>query len=280
MMNLANRYLEGIKMTEQKRPVIAIMRPSVYKEESVKLAESMGFEALAVPMIELTGMEDSSFKPFFQHIVKKEADYVIFTSANGLDFTLRKIPYAMRDMFIEALNRINVIAIGPTTKKALEEEGINVMGMPGVYSSKGLVEYLCKDVRGKNVDLARSVFGSTVLTEGLARCGANVLETKVYSLFKPDGEEQKDLIRSALEGKITAFAFTSSMMIHNFFEVAKEMEAENEILKVLNESIVAAIGLPTAETLRGYKVNVSVIPDEYTFEEILRKIKDMLPACS
>lgn len=267
-------------MVDGKRPVLAIMRPSVYKEESVKLAESMGFDAMAVPMIELTGMQDSSFNPFFQHVVKKEADYVIFTSANGLDFTLQKIPYVMRDMFIEALNRTNVIAIGPTTKKALEEKGITVMGMPGVYSSKGLVEYLCKDIKGKNVDLARSVFGSNVLIEGLTRCGANVLETKVYSLFKPDGEEQKDLIRSALDGKITAFAFTSSMMVHNFFEVAKEIEAGNNILQVLNNSIVAAIGLPTAETLRSYNVNVSAIPEEYTFEEILKKIKNMLPACS
>jgi uroporphyrinogen-III synthase len=70
------------------------------------------------------------------------------------------------------------------------------------------------------------------------------------------------------------------MMVHNFFEVANEMKAENEILKVLNGSIVAAIGVPTAETLRRYNVNVSVIPEEYTFEEILRKIRDMLPACS
>jgi uroporphyrinogen-III synthase len=267
-------------MDGEKRPVLAIMRPSVYKEESVKLAGSMGFDTIAVPMIELAGMQDSAFKPFFEHVVRKEADYVIFTSANGLDFTLQKIPYVMRDMFIEALNRTNVIAIGPTTKKALEEKGIKVMGMPGVYSSKGLVEYLGKDVKDKNVDIARSVFGSNMLTEGLARCGANILETKVYSLFKPDGEEQKDLIRSALEGRITAFAFTSSMMVHNFFEVAKEMEAEKDILKVLNESIVAAIGLPTAETLRSYNVNVSVIPEEYTFEEILRKIKDMLSGCS
>jgi uroporphyrinogen-III synthase len=183
-------------------------------------------------------------------------------------------------MFVEALNPTNVIAIGPTTKKALEEKGINVMGMPGVYSSKGLVEYLCKDVKGKNVSMARSVFGSTVLTEGLTRCGANVLETKVYSLFRPDGEEQKDLIRSALEGRITAFAFTSSMMVHNFFDVAKELETGDDIVQVLNGSIVAAIGLPTAETLRGYDVNVSVIPEEYTFEEILKKIRDMLSACS
>jgi uroporphyrinogen-III synthase len=267
-------------MADENKPVLAIMRPSVYKEESVKLARSMGFDVMAVPMIELTGTQDSSFKPFFEQIAKKEADYVIFTSANGLDYTLQKIPYVMRDMFIEALNNTNVVAIGPTTKKSLEEKGIKVMGMPGVYSSKGLIEYLCKDVKNKNIGMARSVFGSTVLTEGLTRCGANVLETKVYSLFRPDGEEQKDLIRTALDGKITAFAFTSSMMVHNFFEVAKELEAGDAIVQALSESIVAAIGLPTAETLRGYDVNVSVIPDEYTFEEILKKIKDMLLACS
>jgi uroporphyrinogen-III synthase len=89
----------------------------------------------------------------------------------------------------------------------------------------------------------------------------------------------KGLIRSALEAGYS-FCLTSSMMVHNFFDVAKELETGDDIVQVLNGSIVAAIGLPTAETLRGYDVNVSVIPEEYTFEEILKKIRDMLSACS
>lgn len=263
-------------ISNDKKPILAIMRPSVYIEDSIKLASSMGFEVKAVPVVELTNNLDSAFQPLFQDIVKNDLDYMIFTSANGLDFTLQKIPSVMRNLFIEALNRINVIAIGPATKKALEQKNVNVMGLPEVYSSTGIIQYLCKDVKGKKVGMARSVFGSDVLMSGLTRCGAEVIETKVYSLYKPVGVKQQQLIKSTIAKEIDAFAFTSTMMVHNFLELADEQGLKDEIIEVLNNSFVAAIGKPTAQTLEGYGIKVSAIPGVYTFEEVLRTIKSML----
>lgn len=146
-------------MAEQvKEPVLAIMRPKRYLDDSVALAKKMGFEPLAVPMIELADMKDEYFDGFVERVMSGVPDYVIFTSANGIDFTLDKIKD--RDAFIDALNATKVIAIGPTTSKALEELGINVLGMPGVYSSEGIVEFLCPDIKGKIIDTARSSYGS------------------------------------------------------------------------------------------------------------------------
>lgn len=263
-------------MLNTKKPVLAIMRPSVYIEDSVTLATSMGFEVKAVPVVELINNLDSSFNPFFQDIVKKNFDYVIFTSANGLDFTLKKIPSVMRDLFIDALNKINVVAIGPSTKKALERSGVNVIGLPDVYSSTGLIKFLCNDVKGKKIGMARSVFASDVLMNGLLKCGAEIIETKVYSLYKPDSQEQQNLIKSAVANEIDAFAFTSTMMVHNFLELADEQGLKEEVIKKLNNSVLCAIGKPTAQTLEGYGIKVSAIPEEYTFEEVLKTIKNML----
>ena len=264
-------------MTEQlKRPVLAIMRPQRYMEESVKLADSMGFEALAVPMVELTDMKDEYFDAFVERVLSGISDYVIITSANGIDFTLGKIHQDEQDKFIKALNATKVIAIGPTTRKSLEDLGINVIGMPDVYSSQGLVEFLCPDIKGKVIDTARSFYGSSILVEGLKECGAQVHETKVYTLIKPQGTGQDDFMRRVLDGDIDVFAFTSSMMVRNFFEDAISKTSKDEVIRIMNDSIVAAIGIPTARTIESYGVKVSVTPDEFTFECILKKVLELL----
>lgn len=258
------------------KPKIAIMRPESYRKVSQELAESMGFEVVMAPMVEIVEMKDEGFDGFVERVLKGKSDYVIFTSANGIDLTLKKIPSESRAEFIAALNSTNVVAIGPTTSKALEKMGISVMGMPGVYSSEGIVDYLCADVAGKTIDTARSFYGSTLLIEGLRKCGATVHETNVYTLEKPDGEEQDMLIDATLKGEISVFAFTSSMMARNFFEHAKSRCSEEEAVMALNNSLVAAIGGPTARTLEGYGVNVSVIPGKFTFKEVLKKVQEQL----
>lgn len=174
------------------------------------------------------------------------------------------------------MNSTKVVAIGPTTRKALEKLGIDVMGMPGVYSSEGIVDYLCADVRDKVIDTARSFYGSTLLTEGLRKCGAKVYETNVYTLEKPEGEKQDGLIDATLNGEIGVFAFTSSMMVRNFLEHARNRGQEKDTVNALNNSLVAAIGGPTAKTLEGYGVNVSAIPDKFTFKEVLKKVQEQL----
>lgn len=258
------------------KPVLAIMRPVSYIEGSVKLVESLGFEPVAVPMIEVVDKVDSGFDGFVRRVIGGESDYVIFTSANGIDFTLQKIPYNDRNSFIDGLKTTNTIAIGPNTLKALQKLGIDDSDMPDVYSSSGLIEYLCLHVSGKTIDIARSSYGAPILISGLEKCGASVFETQVYTLGMPDGDEQKGLIELAISGKISIFAFTSSMMVRNFFANADAIGAGGQIVGVLNNSTVAAIGVPTADTLNSYGVKVEVIPDKYTFEALVRKVKEYI----
>src|SRR5665811_1295307 len=77
-------------MAEEKRPVLAIMRPENYREKSEALARDYGFEPLYAPMIRLEGMKDEGFEPFVQRVLAGTSDYVVFTSANGISFTLEK----------------------------------------------------------------------------------------------------------------------------------------------------------------------------------------------
>jgi uroporphyrinogen-III synthase len=66
------------------------------------------------------------------------------------------------------------------------------------------------------------------------------------------------------------------MMVHNFFEYARDIGSEADVVSILNESIVAAIGGPTAKILDGYGVKSSIIPGKFTFEEVLKKVLEVL----
>jgi len=277
--NLARKDLditgEG-NMTEENRPVLAIMRPESYREKSEALAQDYGFEPLYVPMIRLEGIKDKGFEPFIQRVLAGASDYVVFTSANGISFTLDKLSETEKKDFITALKKIRVIAIGPNTEKELLKIGIDKSFLPGDYSSEGIVKALCSEVKGKKVDLARSAFGAKVLIEGLEKCGATVYETHVYTLSIPEGAIQKELIERTLAGEVNAFAFTSSMMVKGFMKHAKGLGAEETIKESLSRAVVGAIGTPTGNTLKKYGVNANVIPDEFTFEALLKAIKNQL----
>lgn len=252
------------------KKVIAIMRPASYLAESVKLANSMGFEAITAPMIDVVDKADGNFKKFVQRVMEAESDYVIFTSANGVEFTLLKL--IDHDEFVEQLNKAHVVAIGPKTKNTLIKNGIRVRIVPESYSSEGLVEQL-EGIKGAVVEVVRSSHGSPALVKGLVEKGAIVHETQVYEIISPRDERHAKLIEKALAGEIDIFAFTSSMMVRNFIALAGEMGVKDEIIRIMNEKTVAAIGKPTSDTLSEFGVKVKVMPERYTFEELLLECK-------
>lgn len=256
------------------KPVIAIMRPDMHLDSSVALLRSHGFDVIAAPMIELRDNRDSNFDGFVQRVLACESDIVIFTSANGIAFMIRKIDDSRR--FVQALNRTSVVAIGSKTKSALETRGINVSLMPDSYSSRGIAKLL-RGTDGKTVEVVRSTHGDPALiTELRGSAGVvEVRETAVYKLLLPDDGRQQRMIKDALAGKIDVFAFTSAMTVHNFMTVARSMGAEAGIVDVLCERVVAAIGDPTADVLSGYGVSVDVMPEKFTFKDMVDAIMFM-----
>ena len=255
-------------------PVIAIMRPDMHLDSSITLLHSHGFDVIAAPMIELRDNRDSNFNGFVERVLACESDTAIFTSANGIAFTMQKIDDPER--FVQALNRTSVVAIGSKTKKALETRGINVSLMPDSYSSKGIAELL-RGTGGKTVEVVRSTHGDPALITELRGSGGGVevYETAVYRLVLPDDSRQQRMIEDALNGKIDVFAFTSAMTVHNFMTVARSMGAESGIVDVLCERVVAAIGDPTADVLSGYGVSVDVLPEKFTFKDMVDAIMFM-----
>lgn len=256
------------------RPMVAIMRPVRYEQDSIQVCREAGFDVISAPMIEILDKRDEYFDGFVSRILAGQSDIVIFTSANGIDHTLDKVPD--RDTFITALNRNTTIAIGPKTREAAQEQGIEISFMPESYSSVGLVEAFRNDVQGKVVDIARSSHGAPVLVEGLKAAGAEVFETQVYEIASPPRDSvQEKLIQAIIDKTVDAVVFTSSMMVWNFLEMASQMGCKEEVVRILNDGgiVVAAIGHPTSNTLNMNKIYVNIISNEYTFNALINEVK-------
>ncbi|MDV0445563.1 hypothetical protein MmiAt1_11470 [Methanimicrococcus sp. At1] len=260
----------------EKKPVLAIMRPETYTDASEDAAAAAGFQPFSVPVVTLKGMKDEAFDGFAQRVLSQKTDLVIFTSANGIEYTLKNLDGVGEKDFLEALKKVPIAAIGPTTRKKLESCGLQSSMMPGEYSSEGLVSDLGKDVSGKVIDIPRSFYGSEVLVKGLEDAGAVVYQTHVYTLDVPEGALQEELIEKVLAGEIDAFAFTSTMMVKNFMALADKNGDRDEVIERLNEAIVGAIGYPTAQTVESFGVNVDVVPDEFTFEALVEAMKERI----
>jgi len=261
-----------------KKPILAIMRPETYTDASEEAAVAAGFQPFSVPVVAIKGMKDENFDDFVSRVLAQKTDYVIFTSANGIKHTFINLGGGdeKKKEFLNALKKTKIVAIGPTTKKELESIGLTKSLVPGEYSSEGLVNDLKKDVSKKVIDIPRSFYGSPVLVKGLEDAGAIVHETHVYTLDVLEGELQEELIEKTLNGEIDAFAFTSSMMVRNFIALADKFGEKEKVIRTLNESLVGAIGYPTAQTIEEYGILVEIIPEEFTFEALVNAMKDKI----
>ena len=120
--------------------------------------------------------------------------------------------------------------------------------------------------------MARSDHGSDVLLDGLRAAGAEVNETVLYRLTRPDGAGESAAL--AAEGGLDAVAFTSSLTVVHFLDAAADRGVREDAIAGLNDAVVGAIGPPTAETAAEHGVDVEVVPEDAAFDSLAGAVVD------
>jgi uroporphyrinogen-III synthase len=123
----------------------------------------------------------------------------------------------------EGLGKAFVIAVGPRTAQALEDEyHVHVSLVPLKYSSEGLIERLQgKDISGKKIRIPRTTGATPTLTEKLKEMGAQVEEVYVYESGLPVDEKLKDrFFQDLISRKIDAIVFGSGLSAKKHFHNA------------------------------------------------------------
>ncbi|WP_416838247.1 uroporphyrinogen-III synthase [Haloferax sp. DFSO52] len=240
-------------MSQQVRA--AVFRPDDERiDAAVELLESLGATPVADPML---AVEPTDATP-------EPAEFVVLTSKTGVEL--------LADAGWEPGDAV-LCCIGPATADAAREAGWTVDRVPDEYTSAGLVAHLAPDVGGRTVEVARSDHGSQVLLDGLRDAGADVHETVLYRLVRPEGSGASAVM--AADGDLEAALFTSSLTVEHFLDAAAERGIREAAISGLNRAVVGAIGAPTRETATSHGIDVDVVPDEATFEALACDVVEM-----
>src|SRR5271165_3963523 len=101
----------------------------------------LGADVIEIPFIEIR--KPKSFEPLDTALKNVDAyDWLILTSANGVEAMWARM--SRLRLKNHALQHLNVAAIGPATKKAIEECGLSVDVVPKEYVAESVVRALKK----------------------------------------------------------------------------------------------------------------------------------------
>jgi uroporphyrinogen III methyltransferase / synthase len=145
-------------------------------------------------------------------------DWIVFTSANGVDHFMRRLLAGPGD--VRDLKGPRICAIGPGTAEHVTRYGIKVDLMPSEYRAEAVFEALrqADDLSGKRILLPRANIAREWLAEELRRVGASCHRGRAYRTVPVEGERagEPDIYKMLLERQIDAVTFTSASTVRSF----------------------------------------------------------------
>jgi uroporphyrinogen-III synthase len=234
----------------------------------------LGAEVLEIPFIEIR--RPRSYKALDGAIQNLSGyDWLILTSVNGVEALWER----MRVLRVEKkdLAHLKIAAIGPATRQAIEEHGLNVSVMPKEYVAESVVASLRRKVKGKRVLLARAKVARDVIPRELSKQGARVDVVEAYETVIPQSSRKG--LRAALkrrEGRPGMITFTSSSTVMNFVALLGKSlgrgRPRHTIRKLLEGVRFASIGPVTSSTLRVLGLPVDIEARKYSIPGLIEAI--------
>jgi len=232
----------------------------------------LGAEVIEIPFIEIR--KPRSYKPL-ESALKNLSDYdwLILTSVNGVEAVwdrLRKLRLSEKQ-----LQHLQLAAIGPATRKAIEKRGVRVDVVPEEYVAESVVESLRDQIAGKRVLLARAKVARDVIPRELRKLGARVDVVEAYETVIPRSSRVR--LRTVLKDakcRPDVITFTSSSTVRNFVTLLGGAHGRDARAYISGPNGVklASIGPVTSSTLRELGLAVEIEAREYTIPGLIEAI--------
>jgi uroporphyrinogen-III synthase len=224
-----------------------------------------GARVIEIPFIEIR--KPLSFKPL-DYALKNLVDYdwLILTSVNGVEAMWKR----MKKLHSNSNRKWpRIAAIGPATKKAIEEHGVKVNVVPKQYVAESVVRSLKDKVKGKRVLLVRAKIARDIIPRELRKAGAHVDVVEAYETVVPVSSRRR--LRAALKNPQTRpdiVTFTSSSTVRNFITLLGSRRPKAKVEGILT----ASIGPVTSSTLREFGLPIDIEAREFTIPGLVNAI--------
>jgi uroporphyrinogen III methyltransferase/synthase len=248
---------------------IVVTRARAQAGALADLLEDRGAEVISFPTIAIAPPEDPG--ALDRAVAAANGyDWVVFTSANGVQAFFDRFAAAARD--VRDLASVRLAAIGPETAAQLARRLLRPAIVPDDYRAEGLLAALAgADVRGRRFLLPRAAGARAILPDELRHRGATVDEVVAYRAVPPPGTNVAALTAALEAGDVSALTFTSSSTVRHFVDMIG-LPAAARLAK--DGPVVACIGPVTAETARTLGLRVDVVPAAYTVPALAAALAD------
>lgn len=247
-----------------------------------------GAEVIEIPFIEIR--KPKSFKPLDAALKSlRTYDWLILTSVNGVeamwermektgegpDFSRAARRTTSRSALAAEGHLLRIAAIGPATKKAIEQRGAKVDVVPKEYVAESVVRSLKMKVKGKRVLLVRAKVARDVIPNELRKAGADVDVVEAYETVVPQSSRLR--LRAVLKNpkkRPHVVTFTSSSTVKNFVELLGSTKKGRG--RELAGVRMASIGPITSSTLHELGLPVDIAATEFTIPGLVEAIVQCL----
>jgi len=240
---------------------IVVTRP---REQAIDLAdrlESLGAAVIEAPLVRIAPPEDAS--PLDEVVSRVGTfDWIVFTSANGVDHFLRRVDAGPGDL--RDLKGVRLAALGTGTADRLTRRGLKVDLRAPEYNVDAALGPIRTGGRadGLRVLMPRADIGRDPLADELRRSGAEVTEVAAYRVVRIDAEapDNPDIYRMLLEKQVDVVTFTSASTVRALVD----LYGAEPMADLLAQVTVASIGPVTAEAAERYGIRSAIVPAEWT----------------
>lgn len=251
---------------------VVITRARAQANEFVVELERYGANVLVCPTIEIVAPENyDRLDEALDHLYGY--DWLVFTSANGVDYFLRRLKGKGFDA--SSLDELRVCAIGDATEASLRDEQVHVDVVAREFKGEGVFAALEQFVGGRdslsglNFLLPRAAAARDFLPRALTDAGARVDVVPTYRTIVPANSD-RGRIAALLTGGADCIAFTSSSSVRNLAQLFDS----HDLGEVLEGIVVACIGDVTAATAAEHGLHPEILPAQSTIPALALAIAD------
>lgn len=242
---------------------VLVTRPREQAAELRSLLEERGAAVLVQPSIAILPPETwGDVDDALQNVERRNFDWVLFSSANGVRFFFERVDANRRARFF-ADARTSVAAVGPGTAAALNDFGVAVDVIPTKeYNAEGLVAAL-RDAEtslvGKRLLSVRAGRGRDVLSKEATKLGATVREVVAYrsvDVAEPDAAIVAALRSNRIDFGTVASSATAKALARLFGAA-------------ITQTRWVALSPLTADALRSVGVEPAAVAEEATLKSLV-----------
>lgn len=251
---------------------VVVTRAASQASAFIAALENYGASVISCPTIEIA--EPESYERLDEAIDHLYGyDWLIFTSANGVEYFLRRLQ--TRGVGVEELDELKVCAIGDATADKLRDAHVHVDLVPSQAKAEGVFAALSEfaggteQLHGLNMLIPRAAAGRDYLPKSLEEAGARVDVVTAYRTVLPENLDRGRL-SAMLAGSADCIAFMSSSSVKNLALLFDT----HDLGEKLRGLTIACIGDVTAATAVDYGLCVDIQPEETTAAALANAIAE------